>query len=246
MNEFNPNSSAMYLLVAIIIAFVIAQSVFFIVRAIRRGKELGIDSKKIKSTIASSAVFSIAPAVSILIGIISLSQFLGFPLPWLRLSVLGSITYEFAAATTAASTLGISTAQTISSPQAFAAIAWVMTFGIIPGIVLVPIFGKKIQNGVVNIKAKNEKWGKIFMDALFLGMISAFLGMIFAEVSTGLQGWIPVFVMIVSVAFMAVFGICVKKYKIKWLEDFALPLSMIGAMAFSIPITNIVNAVISV
>ncbi len=245
MTEFNPNSSMLYILVAVVIVFVIAQSLFFIVRAVKRGKQLGIKTSTIKGAVASSAVFSIAPAISILIGIISLSQFLGFPLPWLRLSVIGAITYEFAAATTAASALGISTTQTISEATDFTTIAWVMTLGIIPSLILVPIFGKKIQNGVVNLKAKNEKWGKIFMDALFLGMISAFLGMIFADISTGLQGWIPVFVMVGSMALMAVFGIGVKKYKIKWLEDFALPLSMLGAMALSIPITNIVNSFVA-
>ena len=36
------------------------------------------------------------------------------------------------------------------------------------------------------------------MTGLFLGMISAFLGVIFAEVTEGLSGWIPVFVMIAS------------------------------------------------
>ncbi len=245
MENFNPNSNMLYILVGVVIAFVIAQSLFFIFRAIKRAKQIGIENKTIKSTIASSAVFSIAPAVAILIGIISLSQFLGFPLPWLRLSVIGAITYEFAAATTAASALGISTAQTITDANAFSAIAWVMTLGIIPSLILTPIFGKKIQKGVINLKNKNEKWGKIFMDALFLGMISAFLGMVFADVTTGLIGFIPVFVMMASCLAMAVFGIGVKKYKIKWLEDFALPLSMLCAMALAIPITNIVNSIVS-
>ena len=193
---------------------------------------------------ASSAVFTIAPAVSILIGIISLSKFLGFAIPWLRLSIIGSLTYEFSAATTAANVLGVSITQPIIDPKTFITIIWVMTLGILPSLVLVPIFGKKIQSGVTKIKSKDERWGKIFMDALFLGMISAFLGMIFATVSEGLIGWIPVFVMIVSSLTMALCGIGVKKFKIKWLEDFALPISMIVGMIMSIPITNIVESLV--
>ncbi len=242
MNQFSVNSKVLYILVAIIITFVIAQSIFFIIRAWKRGIELGMEKEKLKKTVVFSIVFTIAPAISILIGIIALSKFLGFPLPWLRLSVIGSITYEFSAATSAAFTMGVDTAKTITNAEVFSAIVWVMTLGIIPSLILIPIFGKKITNGIVSLKAKDEKWGTIFMDALFLGMISAFLGMIFATISDGLTGWIPVFVMIISSLLMLGCGLLVKKAKIKWIEDFALPISMIGAMIMAIPITNLIES----
>ncbi len=242
MNEFSPNSPMLFVLVAVVIAFVVAQSVFFVVRAWRRGIALGMDKAVLKKTMIFSAVFTITPAISILIGVIALSKFLGFPLPWLRLSIVGSITYEFSAATTAAMTMGTDIVETITDAEVFSAIVWVMTLGIIPGLILVPVFGKKITNGVVNLKAKDEKWGSIFMDALFLGMISAFLGMIFATTNQGISGWIPVFVMVVSALIMVVCGLLVKNFKIKILEDFALPISMVGSMILAIPITNIIES----
>ena len=90
--NFNPTSPILFVLAAAVIVFVIAQSVFFMVRAYRRGKELGIDTAQMKKTIVSTAIFTIAPALSILLGVITLSKFLGLPLPWLRLSVIGAIT----------------------------------------------------------------------------------------------------------------------------------------------------------
>ena len=75
-------------------------------------------------------------------------------------------------------------------------------------------------------------------------MISAFLGLIFADIKSGLAGWIPVFVMVVSALIMSVLGILVKKFKIKWLEDFALPITMLVSMALSIPITNLIESLI--
>ncbi len=242
--HFNPNSSFMYTIVAIVIAYVIAQSMFFLIKAWRRAKELGMEVSTLKKTMLSSALFTVAPAVSILIGVISLSKFLGFPLPWLRLSVIGSLTYEFTAATTAASAIGASITQTITDPKVFAAIAWVMTLGILPSLLLVSIFGKKIENGIIKLKSKDNAWGEIFLTSLFLGMISAFLGVIFATIHQGLRGWIPVFVMIASALIMAVCGIIVKKFHIKWVEDFALPISMLGAMALSIPITNLTQSLL--
>ena len=82
------------------------------------------------------------------------------------------------------------------------------------------------------------------MSALFMGMISAFLGMIFGKVNLGLTGGIPVFVMVSSMIIMLICAVLIKKLKLKWVEDYALPISMIGAMALAIPITNAVNAAV--
>ena len=93
MSTFQVNSPFLYAVTAVVILFVLAQSVFFLVRAARRAKQLGISGAVVRKTIASTAVFTIAPAVAILLGVITLSKFLGLPLPWLRLSVLGALTY---------------------------------------------------------------------------------------------------------------------------------------------------------
>lgn len=240
---FDPNSALMYGMTAVVIAFVCAMSIRFIVMAWRRARKLGMDPKMLRRVAISSAIFTIAPAVSILLGVIALSRALGFPLPWLRLSVIGALTYETPAAASAASAMGTDLSNLITNPVTFAAITWVMTLGIIPGPVLVPTIGKKIENGVMRIRQKDEKWGSLFMTALFLGMISAFLGMIFATVSEGLRGWIPCFIMIASALIMCVCAIFVKILHWKWMEDYALPISMLGGMALSIPITNLVNMI---
>lgn len=239
--SFSVNSSFMYILAVCVILFVLAQSMFFLVRAYRRGKELGMGAVKLKRTIISTAVFTIAPAISILIGIVTLSKFLGIPLPWIRMSVIGAITYELPAATSTANALGISLSETITDPKIYSAIAWVMTLGIMPSIILPPILMKKIQGGMLKIKNKDSKWGDIFLTSMFLGMISAFLGMVFADVREGIRGWIPIFVLLVSAAIMGVCGLLIKKCNMKWLETYALAISMVGAMIFAIFITPIIS-----
>ena len=235
---FDPNSTFLFILAGLVILFVIAQSVFFLVRAWRRGKALGMDMKQMRKTIISTAIFTFAPAVSILLGVITLAQFLGLPLPWLRLSVIGAITYELPAATTTANALVLS--ETITDPKVYTAIAWVMTLGIFPGLIWVPLFIKKIQGGLMKIKQKDSKWGDILMTALFLGMISAFLGMVFADIRSGLAGWIPIFVLLFSAFVMGICGLLVKVCKMKWLENYALPISMLCAMAFAVVITPMI------
>lgn len=239
--EFSTNSVFLYIVAAAIILFVLAQSMFFLIRAYRRGKALGMEAAKLRRTVISTAVFTVAPAVSILIGIVTLSKFLGIPLPWIRMSVIGAITYELPAATSTANALGISLSEMITDPKVYAAIAWVMTLGIMPSIILPPILMKKIRGGMLKLQNKDSKWSDIFMTSLFLGMISAFLGMVFADIRSGLAGWIPIFVLLVSAALMGVCGLLIKKCGWKWLETYAMAICMVGAMVFAAIITPVIG-----
>lgn len=241
--EFNVNSPILFVIVGIIIAVVIAQSVFFLVRALKRAKELGIDSSVIKKTISSSAVFTIAPAIAVLVGVVALSKSLGIPLPWLRLSVIGSITYETVAAGNALEALSQSAGSTITDASTYVTVLWVMTLSIAASMILAPLVTKKIQSGMTKMGMKDKKWGEIFSNAMFLGMISAFLGYVFCDVTYVADGFVqgltPVCVMVVSAIVMAILGLLSTKLKIRWLTDYALPISLLCGMASAILFTNI-------
>ncbi|MCQ2507021.1 MAG: DUF5058 family protein [Lachnospiraceae bacterium] len=240
--EFNVNSPVLFVIVGLIIAAVLGQSVFFLLKAVKRAKEKGMDKKVIKKTITSAIVFTIAPAIAILVGVISLSVSLGIPLPWLRLSVVGSLTYEAVAAGNALTQLGLGTQTRITSASDYATVAIVMTSGIAIGLFLVPLLTKKIQSGVHKIENKDKHWGEILSNAMFIGMISAFLGYVFCDVTNlskgDASGLIPVCVFFVSAITMAVCGLIATKKKVTWMNDYALPISLIVGMAAAIPFTN--------
>lgn len=240
--EFNVNHPLLFAMVGIIIAVVLAQSVWFLVRAVRRAKALGMDMTTVKKTITSSAFFTIAPAVSILVGVITLSKSLGLPLPWLRLSVIGSLSYETIAASNTLEALGQSFSEQITDPSAYVSVLWVMTLSIMVGLVFAPLVTKKIQGGMKKIENRDKKWGEIFSNAMFLGMISAFLGYVFCDVTAVFKGdysgLIPVLVMGVSAIVMALCGLLSIKAKQRWMNDYALPISLIAGMASAIPITS--------
>lgn len=242
MFEFSANHPIIFLMVGIIILAVLAQSVYFLVRAWRRAKEIGISREVLKKTAISSAVFTIAPAVSILIGVISLSKSLGIALPWLRLSVIGSLTYETVAAGTALNELGMTLGELIRDPSTYITVAWVMTVGIIIGLILTPLLTRKVQNGMIQLGNRDKKWGEIFNNAMFLGMISAFLGYVFSDVLLVLDGnytgMIPVCVMATSAVVMLICGLLNKLLKWRWITDYAVPISLLCGMAMAIPFTS--------
>ena len=239
---FDVNSPILFILVGFIVLMVLAQSAFFLVKAWRHGIEVGMKKEKLKKIAMTAAVFTIAPAVAIVISVITLAKDLGIPLPWLRLSVVGSLSYETIAASNAESAMGLIFGQVSGlTASQYVTIAAVMTVSILVGIWLVPLVCKKLRGGMIRLENRDKKWSEILTASMFIGMISAFLGYVFCDVSTvfhgDTSGLIPVAVMLLSAIVMALAGLLYKKLKWRWISDYALPISLIAGMAGAIPIT---------
>ena len=240
--EFKVNSPVLFLLAGVIVLIVLAQSLWFLIKAWRRGREIGMPMEKLRRIAIGTAIFTIAPATAIVISVITLSKKLGVPLPWMRLSVVGAITYETPAAANALSAMGLEWAKvTALDATQYVTVAAVMTMGIMVGIWLVPVIGKKLIGGMINLEKRAKKWGEIFSASLFLGMISAFLGYVFSGFSSvfhgDMSGLIAPLVMFVSAAMMGVCALGMKLFNWKWMNDYALPISLLAGMASAIPIT---------
>lgn len=221
-----------------VVAFVIAQAVFFLVRAIKRAKQLGIEKSTIKNTIVSSGLFTVAPAIGIVATVLTLSAGLGYVLPWIRLTVIGNISYEVTAATNAVEAFGLASgiANPIEDKEVFTAVAWVMTLGSIMPLILIPIFLKKIQKKIGKTASKNSAWSSVMSAAAFIGLISAFVARAIAgqgdeSVTGDGAGVLSLCALIFSIILMLVLQKISTLNKMKWLESFSMPFSMIGAMA---------------
>ena len=180
-------SGFMYAVALGVVAFVIAQSIFFIVKAWKRGKQLGLSGEKMKNTIVSSILFTIAPALSILVTVIVLANALGIVLPWIRLSVVGNLAYETIAAQSALEAMGGSINSEVTDPQQFVTITWAMTLGIVAGLIMLPFVCKKLQSKIGKAMNKSESSGKvgdIISAAAFIGIMSAFIARSTAPIRT--------------------------------------------------------------
>ncbi len=81
------NSPLMYILAMLGIGYVLLFSVFTLMRSYRHALAVGLDKKKVRGVIASSALYSMVPSLSIVVGLFSLAAVLGIPWSWFRLSV---------------------------------------------------------------------------------------------------------------------------------------------------------------
>ncbi|QWB96440.1 DUF5058 family protein [Mycoplasmatota bacterium] len=150
-----------YALVGVIFLYVLAQSLTALIKAVRQAKKLGFSKTQIREVISSSAIFSIAPSMAILISLLLLSKVFG---PWvagLRLGTLGAVTYELPAAINVIEGAFQADINGVLTSEMVVTALWVMTLGCVPPLLLVPFFYKKISARFDAIKEKTLH-GKIF------------------------------------------------------------------------------------
>ena len=229
------NSSTMAILCGITILIVLLQPVLFIFAAVKRAKELNMSREELKEAATSSAVFSIIPSLPIIISYLILVPSLGRYFPWLRLSVVGSASYETMAANMAAEAFGL---ESISVPDipvdVFVCIVFVVTVGILGGNIFNVFFLKTHDKKVESLKTKNAKLVPVITTAMFLGLY----GTMSAPHITNFTN-IPAVTAIAGAGIAALIFDRLAR-KVKRLKEFAFPLSMIVGMLASC----VVNAMI--
>ena len=244
------NSPGMYLLCGGIIAFVCVVCVVFLVRAWRAGLAIGMDPVKMKRALTASATFAVLPSVGILLGVIALSGSLGTPWPWLRLSVIGALHYETQVAEAAAEAVGLpGLSATAMTPTAFTTIALLMSVCIIWGMVFSFFNCKRYTRRLSAEPGKGTEgkkksalagFGDIAMTAMFIGLVSAYLGSYIGSFVSGeglfrfAGSWLPLAVALVGAAAMRLFLWIKERYNAAWVDSFSIAGSMLIAMTSAI------------
>ena len=232
------NGGVMYISVIAGLLFIFLLCALMLRMAWKRAIELGVSEQKIKDAVKSSVIFSIVPSLSIVIGLFSLAAVLGVPWPWFRLSVVGAVSYELMVAdmvSTGAGYESIGALAASNDPSSLGAIMFVMSIGIMFGIVTVTFFGKKIQTSMTNFRQKNGAWGALATSCFTMAMIVVFLPV---QVFKG-----PVFLltMLTSAVITWVHGVVIKKTGWRWLSNFVLADSLILSMAASVLYANLLG-----
>lgn len=237
------NSGKMYLLVGCIVALVLLQAFLFLIRAWRQGVKVGMDKKKLRKVIVSSVTFTALPSVAILIGVLALAPALGFPLPWARLSIVGSLQYEGPAASNVSKSLGLGELPSALMTKAdFASVAFAMTFGCMTTAFFIFFMYKSYQKKMTAAATKDPRLTDVLFAGVFIGLVSAYVGDAFGKLRTmtladgrlRTPNVLYVVALFASALAMLGFTVLIKKKKIAWLENYAFALSIIIGMGASI------------
>lgn len=232
-----------YVIGGIIAATIIAMSVFFILKSVKRAKKIGMDMSKIKKAISSSAIFSIVPSIPIVVGIGIMMTGLGLAIPWIRLTVIGALQYELIAYDQAnKALLGTGVSQEVIVATAVT----VMTLSILSGPLFNAIGYKKYQTKLADLQKKNKKLMDTITGALLGGLLAGMLSSIMVtgifsinkpstDASTNITtyGEITLITLAASLLIMGICGVLIKVCKQKWLENYALPITILGALGIA-------------
>lgn len=238
MNEYLDvaNSGYFYLWGAIILLVIMIQAVLFIRLAWKEGKRIGLSSERMRKGLRAGMVSAVIPSIPIVIGLITMSAVLGVPFPWIRLSVIGSYPYEIMAADIGAKASGLADwRDPLFNLAAFANSVWTMTIGAMWSGLIVFFFLKTIKKQYKKIENKDPDWMKIITGAAFFGVVCVIL------VDEAFKGMLPLLTTITGAVLMTLCALLIEKLKIKWLKEFALPISMVGAMASAILFARILQ-----
>lgn len=215
------NFLPLYIIGAILISYVLFESVVIYRKAYQRGLELGMTKTQLNETTRSSAIFSIVPSLPILIGLVTMIPLFGnVVIPWIRLSVIGSVSYETYAASQIKLAAGVSSLT--ENLQVYSTAIWTMTLSILSGMIILIFFYKQYTNKLEAIKIKDPRWSELLIAALFMGLV----GTIGAQQIT--MGGYNTMALFISIAIMAILALISRRFK--WMEEFALPVSMLGTL----------------
>lgn len=220
------NSKIFFLCGAIMIIFIVLQSVLFFRLAYIEGLKLGLTKAKMLKAFRTGAISTIVPTIAVIVALITMVPVLGVPIPWMRLSVIGSAPYELMAAGIGAKSMGINSLGGAGyNSHVFAASVWVMCVGSVWSVSLVAFLLKKIKKGYAKNINSDPKWRTILVNAAFLGVFCIFIA------DPIIKGGLPLVTLLCGASIMTVLALIIVKLKQNWLKEFALALSMIGAMA---------------
>lgn len=227
------NSPVMAIFCGLAILVVLVQAVVFFRVAWKQALEMGLSKNDLMKVVKSSAVFSIVPSLPIIISYMILLPALGKYFPWLRLSVIGSATYETLAANMAVTSFGFDSLGSADfSPDVFGSLLWVVTLGVFlssMSALLLRRFDSKMRSVTTN----PNSFGNVVPNIMFLGMMATLSAPYLADVTN-----IPSLSAIV-VSALVMIGLNAVGKKAPALKEFAFSLSMIAGMASACLITAI-------
>ena len=227
------NSSVFFLCGAVVVGFIILQSLLFMNLAYKEGIKIGLTREKMIKAFRTGAVSTIVPTLAVIVALITMVPVLGIPIPWMRLSVIGSAPYELMAAGIGAKSMGLDGLGGAGyTTQVFASSVWIMCIGSIWSVMIVTIFLKRIKARYSKNTKDDPRWKSVLTNAAFLGVFSIFI----ADPVT--KGGIALVTLLSGAFIMTIFALLITKLKQNWLKEFALAFSMIGAMLCTILFTN--------
>lgn len=229
------NSPILFVVTGIALLICAFQAVYYWILGSKEAKNRNFPEGMIKKAVINSALVSIIPSLPVVITLAVLMAILGKYIPWLRLSVMGSATYESIAAEAAMKAFGLGSLGSAKiTPSVFVSIVWVMTLGVLTSSVLCIFFLKSYDKKLQTFKTKGG-----FLALASGAMLIGILAILFIPYLVNFKNPVGIIVALVAGGFSLLFNFLAKKTGKKSLGEFSFPLSMLLGMGSAIVINGL-------
>lgn len=219
------NGFGMWVAVSCIIIVVFIQAIRISFIAFRAGKAIGMSGRDLRLAFRTGFTTAIVPSIAVLLGLAIMIPKLGVPFPWMRLSVIGSVTYELMAAGIGASEMGLEGLSADFNGMAYANAVWAMSIGCIFNLIMAAFFTPKIMKLKDRIAGGDEGWMKTLTAAAFFGAVG------YMVAQPVVKGGAPLAALVGGFATMLILGAAITAARQNWLKEWALSIAIIGGMA---------------
>lgn len=200
----------------------------FLRLSIRRAKEIGYTNGDLVKVVKTTLIVSIGPALSILIPMLALIKVLGRPFSWLRLSVIGSASMEMVLANWALSSNGYSALGTDLPGVAFGAVALVVEFGVIDGMLINIFLNKRVSQSFDKLRSTNVRFANVLTATLFGSFIGAL------AVPSMMESVVSFASAVTGFVFFLVLMLLIRKFNLKKLNEYSFAIALVGGMLMAI------------
>ena len=224
------NSPVIFGLCALVILVVTVQAFLFTRKAYKRGLELDMPEQTLKRAMTNSALLSIVPSLPIIVMMLALSVPLGKYFPWLRLSVVGSAIYEGTAANVAVQSQGLTDiSDPRITPEVFVIVMFVMTVGIIWGVLFNILFMERLDQFTQKMRGKSGSAG--FMTYFSAALFTALLITLSTPYVANVENLLSILAFAVAGGTTLLCNWLAERINKPILRDFSMPIALIAGMA---------------
>lgn len=218
------NGPVMWVACGIPIVLVIIQAVVFARASRQAGKQIGLSDEQFLKAIKGSAITAIGPSIVILSSMLSLLVSMGGPIAWMRLSLIGAVMFESMAAGFGTSSVGVSLGTDAMTGEAFTMAVWTMILGSIAWTIFATFAANRMDAVEKKISKGDSTILMVISSAAIIGAFSALSASHLARVDKNSLACV------LGAVIMAVLIQIGNKKQIRWLQDWALTLSILGSV----------------
>ena len=206
---------------------IVVQSVIYMKAASKAAPHIGMTSEELKTSFRAGAISAIGPSLAVVMVAVALLTIFGTPAVLVRIGLIGSVSYETAAAAIAAKTAGAELGGPTYTQAVFGLALAAMSLGgamwMIATLVLTPL----LKKGDSALRKVNPA---IMMVVPGAAMVAAFMVLGIGELP---KSWIHVVAFFSSAGIMTILMVIANKIKRPWIKEWALGIAIMLSLAIT-------------